>query len=264
MRRPAMKDLDHLTKDPCRSPKEKGKSPRQRRRGGRCHAPKEKNFHSQRRITSDWDTAPGFAYKPRPLTENDRVFRQKRSKRWYKCEDSPTASWDVPYIDKLGRFSGHTFARWSCEPRQIVASCTSTILHRIERYAAKHNKYNVVKRNLPRLVRLSYLYACTKNNYMWDRVLFFSRNLEANGRNLHGIFLKYFSLSNASVRFVCSHVTHQTKWLLSRAERPRDKLDHFRFSPSDFSKEKFSGESINRFNAIYNIAVAMTSITFTG
>jgi hypothetical protein len=87
----------------------------------------------------------------------------------------------------------------------------------------RHNKKAVVIKNRGRFLRAAYTYLVTGNSYLWDRVLFFSRNLEKRGTLIHRVSLKYLLKTDADVRFVYSHVCFQAKWLLFRALRPRDK-----------------------------------------
>jgi hypothetical protein len=132
-------------------------------------------------------------------------------------------SWDIPLLDRVGKLTGYTVARWSADPRSIVASTVATATRRLEAYAMRHNKKAVVIKNRGRFLRAAYTYLVTGNSYLWDRVLFFSRNLEKRGTLIHRVSLKYLLKTDADVRFVYSHVCFQAKWLLFRALRPRDK-----------------------------------------
>jgi hypothetical protein len=149
--------------------------------------------------------------------------RIRSSDRWYSVF-SFRGIYHLPYVNKLGFFTGHNLYEWRTTPQAIVASTTSTIAKRLEWHCRRHNRNYIVDRNLKRIVSVSYLYAATKNNYLWDRVLFLSKDLEKNGPLLHRIFLKFLFKANDSIRFVYSHVSLQTKWLLFRVERPRDKF----------------------------------------
>lgn len=100
----------------------------------------------------------------------------------------------------------------------------ATTARRLLLYANKHNKGHIVDRNLNRLIMASYYYCVSRNNYFWDRVLFFTRDLEKRGPLIHRVMIRFLSKTSDSIRFVYSHVCSQTQWLLFRAERPRDKL----------------------------------------
>jgi len=150
----------------------------------------------------------------------------KKSTRWIGGGMHATTAYSFPYIDNLGRFTGLELFKWSCDPRTYIASVVSTIARRLLLYCYRHNNKRVVSRNLDRIVRVSAYYALSKNIYLWDRVLFFSRDLEKRGTLLHRAMVPFLCKTSDSIRFVYSHVSQQTKWLLFRAERPRDKLAH--------------------------------------
>jgi hypothetical protein len=136
---------------------------------------------------------------------------------------SPSGGFNVPLIDRLGRYTGSSIYKWACDPRSLIATTVSTISKRLVDYSRRHNKWYIVKKNLSRILRVSAYYAITKNAYVWDRVLFFARDLEKNGKLLHTFLLKFLSKLDDHKRFVYSHVSFQTEWLLFRAKWPRDK-----------------------------------------
>jgi hypothetical protein len=155
-----------------------------------------------------------------------RAFCVRNSDRWCRTQKVNTYpdTFDVPYLDQLGRPTGNTLLRWTCQAPAFVASMVSTTARRLLLYARRHNSWQVLNKNLYRIVMASYLYVSTKNSYFWDRILFFSRNLEKNGPLIHRFMLRCLVRTNDSIRFVYGQVALQTNWLLFRAERPRDKF----------------------------------------
>lgn len=161
---------------------------------------------------------------------NRIAARFRLSDRWYEKVVYPyTGVRPFPYINELGQITGHILYYVSCSPSAYLASVVSTILNRIEAYARKHNHKRWIVKNAGRMTSAAYLYATTKNVYLWDRFLFCLRDLKERGALIHRIFLSGFCKASDSVRFVYSYVSLQTKWLMFRAERPRDKLASFRF-----------------------------------
>jgi hypothetical protein len=152
-----------------------------------------------------------------------RGAKIRNSKRWIEGIPAPATALSFPFIDKLGRFTGTTLFKWSCDPRSFVSSVVSTIANRIVNRAKHYNDMRLVVRNSDRLVRAAYYYAISKNSYFWDRILFFTKDLEKHGKRIHTMVLKYVLKTDAHKRFVYGHVCSQTKWLLFRVERPRDK-----------------------------------------
>lgn len=146
---------------------------------------------------------------------------------WIDTYKTPNGGLGVPYIDKLGRFTGHLVYRWSCDPRSLVSTIVSTIANRLLRYCRRHNHARVVRRFSKTIVGAAAYYAFTKNSYFWDRVLFFSRNLEKRGTLIHRLRLYFSSKWDDNKRFVISQVIFQTNWLLFRVYRPRDKSHFF-------------------------------------
>jgi len=183
----------------------------------------------------------------------------KKSTRWYECLPHPSTGWHIPYYNKLGLNCGSTLYRWSCDPRQYVATVTSTVSNKLRVYAERHNSRKEVSKRHKEIVKLSFIYSVTKNKYMWDRVLFFFRNLKKYGKLLHPFSVFHLCKFDAPTRFVYSHVSLQTKWLLFRAERPRDKstLKVEKIS-SSLVREKTLNISINKHIAIYDTAQAMS------
>jgi hypothetical protein len=183
----------------------------------------------------------------------------RSSTRWIDAYNTPNGGLNVPFIDDLGRFSGFTVCKWSCDPRSMIATVTSTISKRIVAYARRHNPWHIVKKRLRDLLAASAYYAFSKNGYFWDRVLFFSRNLERYKTPLRSLRIFFSSKWDDDKRFVYSHVIFQTKWLLFRASLPRDKSQFYSDSGGHFwSSQTISGPSkINVTNCIRDICYKM-------
>jgi len=198
------------------------KSPRPRKRKGspsKYRVPKYSGF-----ITLSEDIRETFRVKSfGPDIPPQRGAKIRKSTRWYEGTNQCQTALNFPYINRLGQFTGTTLFRWSCNPSSFVASVTSTIAKRLEERCLYYNPMHIVLRNSARLVRVAFYYAFSHNNYFWDRVLFFTRNLEKYGTLLHKLLLRFLSKTDETKRFVYSHVCSQTQWLLFRAERPRDK-----------------------------------------
>jgi len=202
------------------SPSPVTSSPRSRKRKGRQQRsePRDRGTIALSEGGLEY-VAPKFSgFAPRI-----RGAKIRNSKRWIKSTAYPLTGLSFPYFDKLGKFTGTSLFEWSCDPRQFVASAVSTVASRLIHRCLHFNSMRLVERNLDRIVRVSYYYVTSKNNWFWDRILFFAKNLEENGRRFHQLLLKFLSVTDANKRFVYSHVCSQTQWLLFRAERPRDK-----------------------------------------
>jgi hypothetical protein len=185
----------------------------------------------------------------------------KSSLRWIDTYKTPNGGLRVPYIDELGRITGHTLYKWSCDPRSLIASVISTVSKRLLKYCLKHNIHRVVKRFLPSIVGAAAYYVFTKDSHFWDRILFFSRNLEKRGTLIHRLRLFFSSKWSDHKRFVISQVIFQTHWLLSRGKSPRDKLQFFKErSRTLWRKPEDSPSRLEITNTIRDLAYAISSI----
>jgi hypothetical protein len=152
----------------------------------------------------------------------------RSSTRWIDTFKTPNGGLHVPFIDQLGRFTGQSVYRWACDPRSLIATTVATIAKRLISYCRRHNKWFVIKRHLKVLLGAAAYYCFSKNSHFWDRILFFSRNLEKRGNLIHRLRLYFSSKWDDNKRFVYSQVIFQTNWLLFRALRPRDKSHFFK------------------------------------
>jgi hypothetical protein len=180
----------------------------------------------------------------------------RTSQRWIHATPSREV-YRIPYYDKLGNNTGTTLARWRCFPEQMISTSVSTVFSRIKQYALRHNKMHIVERNQERLLKVSFLYATTGNSYLWDRTLHFTRNLEKLGPLIHKYMLRFLCKADDYIRFVYNHVCSQAKWLLFRAERPRDKSAPHLLK--NLSKEWFFPGTMNyvKDHCVRSIAKAM-------
>jgi len=196
---------------------------------------------------------------------NRDTLRQKGivvrgSSAWIDAYKTPNGGLGVPFIDKLGRFTGHLVYKWSCDPRALIATVSATIIKRLLEHCRRHNKNFVVKKHRQSLIRAATYYAFSKNSYFWDRILFFSRNLEKSGRLIHRLSLFFSSKWDDNKRFVYSHANFQAKWLLLRARRPRDKSQFFSSGKGRPIVPMVLPDLRNISNTIRDLAYAMSMI----
>lgn len=172
------------------------------------------------------DEGQGLKYRPKDINDihpsRKRGMIVRSSLRWIGGISEPMVL-RVPYYNKLGRDTGHTLYRWKCEPQSLVASCIATVYHRLREYCFRHNSPKVVFRNVGRLLRAATYYIISRNEWFWDRILYFSRNLEKFGNLIHKYTLRLVLKTDDNKRFVYGHATHQAQWLTLQAERPCDK-----------------------------------------
>jgi len=204
------------------------------------------------------------AYKVVNLNRNclrQKAISIRASTAWIDTFKTPNGGLGVPFIDELGRFTGHLVYRWSCDPRSLISTVISTISSRIMKYARRHNKYHIVKRFSKALLGAAAYYAISKNSYFWDRVLFFSRNLEKKGSLIHRLRLFYSSKWDDNKRFVISQVIFQTNWLLFRVFRPRDKSLFFSSGKNTiWRKPDCAPPRLAVTNIVRDIAYAMSMV----
>jgi len=206
------------------SPSSAIRLPRTRKRSGKSnkHTPND----SRQGVIALREDASGCDFQPLSFSgfaPRVRGAKIRNSKRWIAGTAPPLTGLSFPYINKLGQFTGTTLFKWSCDPRSFIASVISTITHRIVNRALQYNTMRTVVKSSDIIVRAAFYYATSKNSYFWDRILFFTKDLEKNGHLLHKFVLKWVLTTDVHKRFVYGHVCNQTKWLLFRAERPRDK-----------------------------------------
>jgi hypothetical protein len=198
------------------------------------------------------------------LLNRDTPFRKgisiRSSVRWLDTFNTPNGGLAVPYIDRLGRFTGQVIYKWSCDPRSLIATVVSTIAKRLVDHARRHNKWYIVKKRLKDLLSAAAYYAFTKNSYFWDRVLCFSRDLEKYKKPLNSLRIFFTSKWDENKRFVYSHVIFQTKWLLFRVFRPRDKSQFLDSKTGRWSNPSECPSKLVTTNTMREIAYAISSM----
>jgi hypothetical protein len=161
-----------------------------------------------------------------PLAQRQvRGMDLRRSKRWSFCFPGVTGvEYEMPFIDRLGRFTGASVYTLACEPADVLSITTATVYGRLKRYCNAHNGWRVTRRLLREILRAAAWYTISKNSYFMDRILFFLRDCRNYGKLIHKTTLHYVAKGSADKRFVYGQVCYQTNWLIFRACRPRDKL----------------------------------------
>jgi len=242
------------------SPSPVTRSPRPRKRSGKSR--KHKPNQGRRGVielledsSSPYDIPSFSGFAPRI-----RGAKIRNSKRWIAGIPGPVTALDFPYIDKLGRYTGSTLFKWSCDPRSFVASVVSTISDRAINRAKYYNEMRVVVSCSDLIVRAAYYYAISKNNYFWDRMLFFLKNLKENRKRIQTLVLRYVLRTDVHKRFVYGHVCNQTKWLLFRVERPRDKSALFKRALPLLSFERSESAFFKMGGIITDLAKAMSGL----
>jgi hypothetical protein len=145
------------------------------------------------------------------------------SNRWLRCMKSPNSSADLPYIDKLGRFTGSTIYRANISPQGFISTVVSTISKRLRFQVARHNPIHQCNIRQSLITKCAAYYALTKNSYFMDRFLVLSKNLRENYKTISSLLHRFSRKLDAHKWFVYGHVCLQTQWLTLRAARPRDK-----------------------------------------
>jgi hypothetical protein len=130
----------------------------------------------------------------------------------------------LPLIDKLGFITGDIAHTTMMKPSAYIATSVSTISQRALRHVLRNNKSKIGPWRYKKMITsYSFTYLVTKSKWMWDRFLYLSKDLPKNIKILEAINRRLLSRQDDYTRFVHSHVSHETKWLLFRAKRPRDK-----------------------------------------
>jgi len=156
----------------------------------------------------------------------------RKSGRWIEQLHVVRNWFEIPHIDRLGRFTGRSIYTWQCRPADVFTTTVSTVASRLKRYAASHNSSQVVGKHLRSILRASVYYVLTHNSYFMDRILYFLRNLGERGKLIHRLTLKFLIRCDADKRFVYSRACFHANWLLFRARGPRDK-SHQKFRELD-------------------------------
>lgn len=204
----------------------------------------------------------GVDWKVKSLSNNVRRARAlevKKSSRWITTEKFPSSSWNIPFIDKCGKFTGYTLYKCNWSPPAIIGTVTATVFRRLFFYTLSqdNNKRWDVCRTQRLLCKVAGYYTLTKNNYFLDRVLFLLKNVKRNRSLISKILHSYSQKLDAHKWFVYGHVCLQTQWLTSRAQGPRDKSAF----NQEFVNPVFSeaAESLSfQYDAIWRCSVNIT------
>jgi len=159
--------------------------------------------------------------RPMPLPDKVRSLEIRKSMRW-AIEDSKRV-FDFPLISNVGKFTGTSVGRFECYPAQHISTIVATIASRLWKRALRYQKHHVLVKHQRLLLGAAYYYAMSKNSWFMDRILFLSKDLESNWRQVQFLTVHFISKQDDYNRFVYSQVLFQTNWLLFRACRPRDK-----------------------------------------
>jgi len=240
------------------SPAIRSPRPRKRRVGGQQH--EHRSDKSGLITLSEEDTRSFEIRSYTGFAPRIRGAKIRNSKRWIAGISQPVTAMDFPFIDRLGRFTGSTLFKWSCDPRSFVASVVSTILNRLINRARYYNDWRLVESNSNRLVRAAFYYAISKNSYFWDRILFFVKNLKENGKLIQTFVSRHILRTDAHKRFVYGHACNQAQWLLFRAERPRDKSAIMKRALPLLSFERSESAFLKMGGIVADLAKAMSAL----
>jgi len=151
----------------------------------------------------------------------------KQSTRWIdEFSSRCVREFNVPYIDKAGKDSIFTLAKWRCHPMQLVGSLVSTKFARImsilrKRFRGKAKAFREIAFSAAAVSTI------TQSSWIIDRFLGVSRVFSKKRISHHIVQGAVRSLDDIQ-RFVYSQVCSQAYWLTSRSERPRDKSNDSR------------------------------------
>lgn len=232
--------------------------PRKRREGSQKHV--HRNDKSGFITLSEENTRSFEVRSFTGFAPRVRGAKIRNSKRWIAGISQPVTAMDFPFIDRLGRYTGSTLFKWSCDPRSFVASVVSTILNRLINRARHYNDWRLVESNSDRMVRAAFYYAISKNSYFWDRILFFVKNLKENGKLIQTFVSRQILKTDAHKRFVYGHACNQAQWLLFRAERPRDKSAIMKRALPLLSFERSESAFLKMGGIVADLAKAMSAL----
>lgn len=242
------------------SPSPAIRSPRPRKRKGGSRQHKHLDEKSGFITLSEENTRSFEIRSYTGFAPRIRGAKIRNSKRWISGISQPVTAMDFPFIDRLGRYTGSTLFKWSCDPRSFVASVVSTILNRLINRARHYNDMRLVDCNSARLVRAAFYYAISKNSYFWDRILFFVKNLKENGKLIQTFVSRHILRTDAHKRFVYGHACNQAQWLLFRAERPRDKSAIMKRALPLLSFERSESAFLKMGGIVADLAKAMSAL----
>lgn len=222
------------------------------------------NRHRLNHITLDSERG-GVEFKVRTLPRklsSIKALNIRSSKRWIKNLPCPGTEVLLPFISKVGKFTGTNLYKCSLQPQSAISIIISTIFRRLKFWSLRRNSVHDVDIMQNILVKCAAYYALSKNEYFIDRILALSKvNLRKNKSLISKILHFYTTKLDDHKWFVYGHVCLQTYWLTSRALRPRDKsafndLDFLFRSGITGAKERAQFT----YNSIWSCCLSMTQI----
>lgn len=188
----------------------------------------------------------------------------KRSAKWITDQKFPSSGFSIPFIDLRGKFTGSNCYRADMNPAGIIATTFATVFRRLKSWTLSrksNNKRKAVKyQHL--LAQCAAYYTVSKNSYFWDRILFLTKDIVKNRKAITGLVFSFAHKLDAHKWFVYGHVCLQTKWLTSRALRPRDKscLKRGFCTPSVYNGRSTKTPMIFEYDAIWSVCSTLTSL----
>jgi hypothetical protein len=185
----------------------------------------------------------------------------KLSGRWHNC-NGYISTYNLPLIDKLGKFSGYTLCKMKMTPAAFIATVTSTVLGRMKARCLRFNSRGLVSSNKRLLAKAAYYYSLTHNNWFHDRFLFLCKDLAKNKDSINSLVNRFLLHMDDNTRFVYSQVMFQTNWLFTRASWPRDKsIQSERSSRFRSLMERYGEVRYLQMRAFREVSVRMSRIS---
>jgi hypothetical protein len=145
----------------------------------------------------------------------------RTSTRWFSCESSVRRVHAIPFVSKSGKLSINTLYFWRAYPEQVLFSMISTIYQRILKILIKRFDY-VSRRLRDACIKVSTIYAITKDDYIIDRFLGISKKWIPI--KLISNLAHYFAFQlDDDKRFVYSQALKRADWLKYQVSRLGDK-----------------------------------------
>jgi hypothetical protein len=166
----------------------------------------------------------GKEWENRRISQGDtaRGMTMRWSPRWGTRQKFIQTSVQLPYIDKVGKYTGCALYTASMHPASFVGTMVATIHRRLYFYASRHYGHRTAGRmNKPLLACASY-YAVSKNSYYWDRLLALVRK-RVPARQISAHLSLFVRRLDDYRWFVYNRCCQQANWLTVRAVRPRGK-----------------------------------------
>jgi len=157
------------------------------------------------------------------------------SRAWIDTPRSANSEVYLPFIDRVGKYTGTVLYKADMSPQGYMSTVISTIFRRLKFWVLRRSKLHEwnIRQNL--MLKCSAYYAITKNSYFWDRILALTKtSISKAWRTVSSLLHSVSSKLDEHKWFVYGHVCLQTQWLTHRALRPRDK------SAYNSSKENFT------------------------